>query len=102
MLAYLRHLDETRQIEDLEGNDCLFVIEMIEKHMVSDQSVEFTAELEAALTIILKQASPTSPKLSGYMLANMDPKTLAYLDICCLRNEIPSESSDLTKLALAV
>ena len=75
---------------------------MIEKHLVSDSSVEFTAELEAALTIILNQATPTSPKLSGYMLANMDPKTLAYLDICCLRNEIPPHSSDLTKLALAV
>ena len=75
---------------------------MLEKHLISDRYVEFTAELEAALTIILNQATPTSPKLSGYMLANMDPKTLAYLDICCLRNEIPSDSSDLTKLALAV
>ena len=41
-----------------------------------------------------------SKKLSDYLLANMDKKSLEYLDICALKNELGDSS--LERLALAI
>ena len=70
---------------------------------MNEAGLEYTADLEDSLVKILNQVSPDdSKKLSDYVLANMDKKSLSYLDICAYKNELPDGGSVLEKLGLAI
>ena len=53
MLACLNHLDRTHFIEDIVDNDCMYVVDMIEKYLIDAEGLEYTTDLEVKLVKIL-------------------------------------------------
>lgn len=49
----LRHLDADKKLDDLEGTDCLFVVDLIREHLINDDNADYTDELEAWLQKIV-------------------------------------------------
>jgi len=53
VLACLNHLDRTHFIEDIVDNDCMYVVDMIEKYLIDAEGLEYTTDLEVKLVKIL-------------------------------------------------
>ena len=72
-LTCLQHLEQTSNIDDLKANDCIYILDMVQKHLINDPGIEYTSDLEAMLIKIIYQVpAEDSKKLSDYILANMD------------------------------
>ena len=76
MLACLNHLDRTHFIEDIVDNDCMYVVDMIEKYLIDAEGLEYTTDLEVKLVKILYQVPTSSSLLYEYILDNMDEKSM--------------------------
>lgn len=96
VLKVLSHLERTHFIEDIRENDCLYVIDMIEKQLISDPKTDLTPALQNTLIMILKQA-PKSSKLLEYLYSKVDPKSLDYLEICGIKHGLVKDS-DVARL----
>ena len=80
----------------------MFVEEMIEQHLIGKSDFEFTEDLKDKLVKILYQIpDPTHSALIEYVSENMDKKSLEYLDICMLKNEI-KDTRIISKLELTI
>lgn len=77
------------------------MLDIVQKHLIDDPDLSYTPDLEAALVKVIHQVpAEGAKKLSDYLLAHMDKKSLEYLDICALKNELGD--SALERLALAI
>ena len=76
VLACLNHLDRTHFIEDIVDNDCMYVVDMIEKYLIDAEGLEYNTDLEVKLVKILYQVPTSSSLLYEYILDNMDEKSM--------------------------
>ena len=100
-MTCLQHLEQTSNIDDLKANDCIYILDIVQKHLINDPGVDYTTDLEAMLCKIIYQVpAEDSKKLSDYVLANMEKQSLEYLNICAQKNNLGD--SHLEKLGLAI
>ena len=52
-IEVLRLLDADKKLDDLEGNNCLFVVDLIKEHLINDNNADYSDELEAWLQKIV-------------------------------------------------
>ena len=100
----LRHLDADKKMDDLEGNDCLFVVDLIREHLINDDNADYTDELEAWLQKIVFQvpSSASASALVECLLDFMNQTSLDYLDICALKHKVEDRDDPKKLLFLAL
>ena len=93
-LSVLDHLERTHYIDDIEENNCNYVIDMIVTYLIKDEQTKFDAKLSKLFLKVVQQEN--SPIILSYLISNIDKQSEEFTTICKLKylQDTPSEIKD--------